>query len=331
MADLTRIESLPEGAIASAVRGAMPLDGRMLARDAPQECWVLRSPGGQAEAQGSIWWRDTPLLDGDRIGTVGHYAASNDGAAARLLEHLIARLGAEGCSIAVGPMDSSTWKKYRLVVERTADPPFLLDLDNPDDWPGHFRNAGFHAIAEYRSTMVDDTSIEDARVERVADRLHGIMIRPLNQARMDDELRAIHKLSLVAFENAFLQSPITEPAFLSLYRPLIPRIDPRLVLLAEDERGLAGYVFAIPDLNEPERGAPLRTLVVKTLAVLPDRAYAGLGALLLARVHRNARSLGLHRAVHALMHVSNKSRALSEHWHARPIRRYELFARTLTQ
>jgi hypothetical protein len=70
---------------------------------------------------------------------------------------------------------------------------------------------------------------------------------------------------------------------------------------------------------------------VKTLAVLPDRVYAGLGALLLARVHRNALDLGLHRAVHALMHVSNKSRALSGHWHARQIRRYELFARTLTQ
>ena len=74
----------------------------------------------------------------------------------------------------------------------------------------------------------------------------------------------------------------------------------------------------------------LGTLVVKTLAVRPDRAYAGLGALLLGHVHRNAAAMGLRRAVHALMHVSNQSRALSGHWRARQIRRYALFARVLS-
>lgn len=330
--ELTRIESVPDGEIAARIAGAPPLDGRTLARDAPEETWVLRNSSGQAAAHGSIWWRDIPLLAGRRPGGIGHYAASDAASAGRLLDHLCARLAEEGCSVAVGPMDGSTWRKYRLAVSQGTEPPFFLDIENPAEWPDHFRMAGFGAIAEYFSTVVDDISGDDPRVGRVSERLHrlGVRIRGLDQARMDDDLRAIHALSLVSFRDAFLYSPITEPAFVSLYRPLLPRVDPRLVLLAEHEGRLAGYVFAVPDLNELARGAPLRTLVVKTLAVLPERVYAGLGALLLARVHQNALDMGLHRAVHALMYVSNVSLALSGHWQARQIRRYELFGRELT-
>ena len=32
-------------------------------------------------ARCSLWWRDTPQLDGEGIGAIGHYDASDDGAA----------------------------------------------------------------------------------------------------------------------------------------------------------------------------------------------------------------------------------------------------------
>ena len=37
---------------------------------------------------------------------------------------------------AVGPLDGSTWRRYRLVTERGVEPPFFMEPDNPDDWPG---------------------------------------------------------------------------------------------------------------------------------------------------------------------------------------------------
>lgn len=327
---LTMIESLRDDEIAAAVAGASPLDGRTLRRDAPAETWLLSMPGGQA-AHGSIWWRDTPLLGTRHTGIIGHYAASNASVAKRLLDHLCARLAAHECSVAIGPMDGTTWRRYRLIVERGDEPPFFMDLDHPDDWPDHFRATGFTAIAEYFSALVDDIERVDARVAGVTERMHstGVRIRPLDHERIDAEARAIHSLSLTAFRHAFLYSPIDEAGFLSLYRPLLPRIDPRLVLMAEHDGTLAGYVFSAADLNEAARGARMRTLVVKTIAVRPERLYAGLGALLLAQVQHNAVALGLDRAVHAMMHASNASRALSRHWHARQIRRYELFAKSL--
>lgn len=70
------------------------------------------------------------------------------------------------------------------------------------------------------------------------------------------------------------------------------------------------------------------TVIIKTVAVLPGRAYAGLGNVLVARVQAIAYALGYRRAIHALMHDSNNSRNLSDRY-ARSIRRYTLYARKL--
>ena len=63
-------------------------------------------------------------------------------------------------------------------------------------------------------------------------------------------------------------------------------------------------------------------------SILPGRAQAGLGAVLLAEVHAVAGRLGYQRAIHALMHETNPSRNLSAHY-AGAIRRYTLFKRSL--
>jgi len=67
---------------------------------------------------------------------------------------------------------------------------------------------------------------------------------------------------------------------------------------------------------------------LKTFAVLPGRAYAGLGNVLVAHSHRIARALGYRRAIHALMYEGNNSLIISNRF-SRPFRRYTLFAKVL--
>jgi hypothetical protein len=68
------------------------------------------------------------------------------------------------------------------------------------------------------------------------------------------------------------------------------------------------------------------TVILKTVAVLPGRACAGLGNLLVAKVQAIAAQLGYTRAIHALIHDGNPSRNLSSRY-AVPIRRYTLFSK----
>jgi predicted N-acetyltransferase YhbS len=100
------------------------------------------------------------------------------------------------------------------------------------------------------------------------------------------------------------------------------------VIFAEHEGRTVGFVFGIPNLAQAQRGQAIDTVVVKTVAVLPGRTYAGLGNVLVAHCQQAARKLGFRRVIHALMHESNNSLNLSGHY-AKPFRRYTLYSHPL--
>jgi GNAT superfamily N-acetyltransferase len=293
---------------------------------------AMFSTGPDVAGRCSLWWTNTPPHASQRLGLIGHYAADTAQTAARMLSWATEHLTAEGCTLAVGPMDGNTWRRYRLLSERGAEPLFFLEPDNPDDWPGHFLANGFTPLAHYYSAMNMDLEHEDPRLAEVARRLDdsGVTIRPLKLEQFDDELRSIYDVSLASFQSNFLYTPIDLGEFLAQYRGVRPYVRPELVLIAEQEGKPIGYVFGIPDLCLAQRGQPIDTVIVKTLAVHPRHGGAGLGGWLTACCHRAARQLGYRRAIHALMHETNKSRRISGHT-ARPFRRYTLYARELKQ
>ncbi len=287
---------------------------------------------GVVAAHCSLWWTGAPHLPDHAPGIVGHYGAVDATAASGLLDHACAELSARGCTIAIGPMDGCTWRRYRVLTERGTEPPFFMEADNPPDWPDHFRAAGFRDLARYFSALCTDLSYADPRLDRVAPRMEqaGVRIRAIDPARFEEELAAIHRLSLVSFRDNFLYSPISEAEFIAQYRPILPKLRPELALLAERQGRLAGFLFAVPDLFQALRGEPVDTVILKTAAVLPGREFAGLGNLLVARCHAAAAALGYRRAVHALMHESNESRSVSAHY-GTPFRGYTLYSRLLSR
>jgi L-amino acid N-acyltransferase YncA len=285
---------------------------------------------GAIAAEAALWWTHAPPLAGERLGVIGGFSATSEAAATALLGRAEAELRARDCTLAVGPMDGNTWRRYRLVTEPGDEPPFFLEPTNPSAWPAWWRAAGFGPLAEYFSTATDDLAARDDRLDGVAARMAaaGVTIRPLDPARFEEELGKIYEVSVVSFQENFLYTPLPREAFFAQYRAIQARVRPELVLLAEQAGRPVGYVFGTPDFAQAQRGGAVTTFIVKTLAVLPGRAHAGLGALLMGEAHAAARRLGFTRAIHALMHESNKVRNLSAIY-ARTIRRYTLFAKRL--
>src|SRR5512136_1085477 len=201
----------------------LSLEPAALRRDAPDAHWMLPGERGALRARCSLWWTRTPSLLGHRVGFIGHYAARDAAAAGLLLERVCRELAGRGCSVVVGPMDGSTWRRYRLVTERGGEPTFFLEPDNPDDWPDHFLALGFQPIAHYISAVHDDLGREDPRVSHIADRLlaQGIRIRPVDPQHIEDDLRRIYAVSAVSFRNNFLYSPISEAEVLAQYPTLV--------------------------------------------------------------------------------------------------------------
>lgn len=306
-----------------------PLDAATLTRHPPDAHWLL-TDGNLLRGRCSLWWRQTPPLPGMQVGVIGHYAVADDDAAHRLLDHACAELAAQGCMVAIGPMDGNTMHRYRFVVDRGEEPPFFLEPQNPEEWPRHWCDAGFTELASYTSALNTDLSYEDPRIPAVAARLTatGVTIRTINLGDFAGELRRIYQIAGISFRSNYLYTPFTEEEFLALYRPIRPYVRPETTLLAEHAGQPVGFIFSVPDMLQAQRGVPVDTLIVKTFAVLPGRAYAGLGSVLLARSHAVARALGFHRVIHALMYDANNSRLISGRF-ARTMRRYALFTRTL--
>jgi GNAT superfamily N-acetyltransferase len=304
-----------------------PLDAPTAARHAPGAHWVgVRD--GVAVARASLWWDDLPAWPDERLGFIGHSAAADLDAGRALLIHAAAELARRGCTLAVGPIDGSTWRSYRLVVDRGDRPPFFLEPQNPDDWPGHFREAGFGEFARYTSAGAAAGHEAPPSIAAAEARLHdaGYRIRPLDPAAIDRELAHLYAVSMASFARNLLFAPIAREEFTGQYAAILPKVDPRLVLLAERGGETAGYVFAIPDLLEAARTGTAETLIVKTLAVHPGHAGAGLGGVLTDRCQRAGAALGFTRVIHALMLDTNVSQRISQRY-GQTFRRYALFSR----
>lgn len=300
---------------------------------------IVATEGEVVVARCALWWAGgIPTLPSERAGIIGQYEATRDNAAAILLENAFEELRKQGCTRAIGPMDGNTWRRYRFVTSNGEDshpvePPFFLEPVNPTSYPLQFQSAGFTPLANYSSRVTDDMTHRDERAERVAERIaaSGVALRPFDTTRLESELQQIYALSCISFRDNFLYTPLPGAEFIGSYQKVVPYLRPELTVIAEKANGeLVGFLFALPDLEEAKRGETLRTVIVKTVAVLPGREWAGLGMLLLDRCQSAARDAGFSRAIHALMHDSNASRNLSAvYGGARPLRRYTLYERAL--
>jgi GNAT superfamily N-acetyltransferase len=330
MARLIRLDDAAPDVLPPDFARLLPATAEEIARSAPDARWAVLAADGTASACCSLWWTAVPSHADERLGVLGHFAARDPDSAAMLLRHALAELSAQTCTLAVGPMDGNTWRRYRFVTERGTEPAFFLEPDNPDEYRRYWTDVGFAPLAGYSSTRVDRLDTDHARLEELTRRAtdHGIRIRPIDPTRLEAELRWVYRVAEISFRKNFLYTPITEDEFVEQYAKVGPVLNPALVQIAEDDEGPVGFSFAIPDVNQAKRGERVDTAIMKTLAVLPGRRSAGLGGLLLFRSYQAAREEGFSRAIHALMHDANVSRNLNRE-HTRTLRRYTLYSRRL--
>jgi len=264
------------------------------------------------------------------VGIVGHFQADFPQTGVAILGEAVARLRSEGCTLAIGPMDGNTWRRYRVLTERGNEPTFFLEPDNPDWWAQAFEGSGFLPLSTYSSSLVTDLSRSDLRAARAFERLSrdGVVIRSLNVGDFEGDLRRIYRVSVASFTENYLYTEVSEEDFLAQYLPYREKIRPELVLLAEQAGQPVGYLFTLPDYAEAQRGKAIRTVIGKTLAVLPGRRYGGLGVVLVGMLHARARSLGYDRLIHALQHETNQVRNISGFF-GEVMRRYTLYSRRL--
>ncbi len=318
-ADLRTFQALdPEGAAGQS--GAPADDARLLVarwEEGPVARTSLRIADDLAGAPG-------------RTGIIGHYEARDEAAGITLLRESLARLSEAGAERVVGPMDGTTWDRYRLALPTPAGDraPFLTEPVNPPEYPRHFEAAGMDVVEWYVSQIVEDLGALAERTRAPAGSLEerGVRLTTLDPSAFDAALDELYRVSIRAFADNPYFSPISFERFRAMYAPMKEMLDPELVLVARTADGEAlGFALSFPDLLDPA-GHPTR-VVVKSLAVAPAGRGMGLGSLLVHETHRRAAERGYNAAIHALMHVGNDSLKISSHG-GRVFRHYALYGWT---
>ena len=237
---------------------------------------------------------------------IGFYECSDDFHASKILFEAVEDYFREnGFEYLIGPMNGSTWCKYRI-TEPATNPPFMLDNYHKSWHLSHFVENGFVPIARYLSTKTDNLDKSYARLEKFEKRYSekGIKIRHIKLNEFPDEMRNIFDISLKSFKNNFLYSKISFDEFLSLYSRVKEIVNPEFVFIAEDARHKAlGFIFAINDIFSRDK----KSLVIKTVATIPGNKGRGIGSLLVEKIHKTAFEKGYETIFHALMYEKSPS------------------------
>jgi GNAT superfamily N-acetyltransferase len=319
-------EPAPGAALTDAARAVLPASG-MEEPAGPDARWLIATDGRRIVAR--LAWEIADDLQGisGLCGIIGHYEAAEAEAGIALLAQAGRRLLERGARRVLGPMDGSTWGRYRLALRGPdAPPPFSSEPWQPAQYPSHFLRAGFTVAAEYESRIVTALPVERPSMRPLAERVAraGVIVAPIDRSRLREELETLFPLCASAFSTNPYYRPISCPEFVERYRPFKWLLDPEFALIARgpQEEPLA-FVLAIPDLQTRPR------VILKTLAAAPEVRRLGLGAHLADRLHHVAHEKGYRAVIHAMMHLSNESRRLSARYGSRPFRRYALYERVL--
>ncbi|MDX1403776.1 MAG: GNAT family N-acetyltransferase [Woeseiaceae bacterium] len=309
---------------------ATGFDAQRLEADRADQHFATLDETGKLKARCSIWWRDIANVRAEKTGAIGHYAAVDSTAAHTVLQHALRELKNRGCGIAVGPMDGSTWRRYRFITERGTAKPFFLEPDNPEEWPSHFTGLGFSPLAHYVSEINYDMANRQPELGDLRRKFSdlGVRIAPVNVEDPVDDMAGIYKVVCESFKDAFMYTPLDIDSYASLYAPLLDQVDPRLMLVAKHDDEVVGFIIAPPDFLQLGYQHKMDAIVLKTIAVLPRKQYSGLGRVLIVDLLKNAVDMGFTTAISALMHVENRSQKISSDC-AGPMRGYTLFAKDL--
>lgn len=294
--------------------------------DAADETWV-KLENGVIVGHFSLWYCDTPDYEGKSAGYVGHYYSKTPAVGTEILEAAARLLKIYGCKIAIGPVDGNTWRRYRLACGTTGIPKFLLEPDNPMDYPKHFLDSGFQTIATYSSSILEvkPNFVDALNMESMM--LPGVTIRSINLGQFEEELRKIYGIACDAFGDAFLYSEISETEFIQRYKKLRPIVNPELVLIAEQNDHAVGFLLAVSDPANSNNA--IKTVIAKTIGRIKDDRYHGLGVRLMAECHARAARLGFSNMIHALYKDDNNSSIYSTIHDANVFRKYAVYGKYL--
>jgi len=270
--------------------------------------------------------------------------------AAALVDRVVAWARERGLDALFGPFDLDYEDSYGVLIEGRDRPPALLCGHTPPYYQRFMDQYGLEPARGDNIAFAIDWqpgSPEARRLLRLADRIRGrgqISVRGANFDDWRGEIDRVHRLLNAAL--AYLPDHIgwQRDSLAAIVEPFRQIADPELVLFAEVEGRVVGWLPGIPNLNEvfihvnglryPWDYAKLwwhirrqtESLTIKSVLVEPEYWNTGVSVLLFAEMARRAWDKGYRWSDLSLTSEDNPNTPiLAEHMGAKLYKRYRVY------
>lgn len=280
----------------------------------------------------TCYYSNTPEVDGKHIGAIGELKIDGNEVGLELLNRCEEIFREKGISKIVAPMNGNTWKQYRTIKQTSEEPPFLMENVSPIEFNEIFETAGYYETGTYTSTKGKIENYYNDEVLDEIDRIiqnEGITIRTLDKNNGVEDLRKIYNVSVESFARNPFYTPIDEIDYLEQYTSYLDKVDEDFILLAEKDGKEIGFLFAIPNLIEMQTMGKIDSLILKTIAVLPEYENLGLGNAMTRIIARKAIDKGYKNWIFAFMYKDNTSQKLAQRNGTHTIREYALYGKDI--
>jgi len=190
----------------------------------------------------------------DATGYFGSLEGRDDPAVFAALLHAAEDwLRAQGMRAVIGPFNLSINGDVGCLVEGFDTAPVVLTGHGQRHYDARVQEAGYRKAKDVVAYRVDPRAVPPRAMIAGARRASAsarIRIRPLNKARLRDEVAAISEIFNDAWAKNWGFVPFTEAEFAELAGALRYVVPPEFVQFAEVDGELAAMLIIVPNLNE---------------------------------------------------------------------------------
>lgn len=249
-------------------------------------------------------WSRHQKLHAERTGYFGFLECAHDPAAARLLLDSAADFARDqGCDWLRGPFNMTAAQEMGIMTAGFDHAPAVDMVFTAPWYPQLLADAGFSSCLSMRTWRNPDIGEIDADNlitprHRELQLRWKMSVRTLRRGHRSTDLELVREVVNSGFLGNWSFVPITREEWKLQVGPVVPLLDPELVLLAEVRGIVVGVTLCVPDFNELLRSMQGKLLHPAALRLLHRRPTDGALVILFA-VRKQFQGLGVNRLLNA--------------------------------
>jgi len=214
-------------------------------------------------------------IHNERQVAFGFFEADSSEAAKALLDRAASWGREHGADVLRGPLSFTTNDECGLLIEGFEHVPAIMMPHNGPEYAAWIEAAGLVKAKDlytFRAPIPEESPPVFRRIAASARRVPGIVTRPVEMKRFDEELSRVKSIYNEAWEKNWGFVPMTDGEIDHMAKQLKPAIVPELVRFVEVDGVPIGFGLIVPDINIALRHIGGRLLpfgIVRLLLTLP--------------------------------------------------------------